>query len=753
MKSQVNALLHVLQALVLKDFVSAYPELRDDFSKDFERIALSVKDRGLTVFTLDLPHLESLLLRGLEEGRLSLEGPFSERVSKRIQVPRLFAGLWLRIFDIDSSLKLEPDVTALAFLRQALVLGKKLEVECSPERTKASVGAYHDIEHRLRRPDLNWSGDDLGVWVAEGRADYRPFFGVVSPRQLNLFGSPETDQEETKQEKENTLTDLGRNLETLHLVQALRYQPGVGETSLPLFETHFPDYSQEDHDLLTKIQQVADILVDSWEPLNPIAFSCYLEQRGKGIGFKHGPGAVAERLKNWEKSQFPNWPLKLQATFPYEYCGVTASAMFGSRPINHEVAARLIAVPKTAKGPRLIAAEPTSHQWCQQLVLKFMFDQCRKSFGTAFIDFHDQTKSGDLVLKASLDRELATVDLSDASDRLTCWTVERMFRRNPSLLLALHAARTRYLRDEISERATGRRDFLALRKFASQGTATTFPVMSCVMLFIALGCSLGDEEVNAHNIWKLRSQVRVFGDDIILPAHGYERLLRAMALLQLKVNAAKSYVHGRFRESCGTDGYAGYDITPCKPKTVVGDNPAACQAVIDNSNNLYMKGFWHASTAFSDLLPVLLRRRLRIVGPHALGQRGLASYSGSDESHLEKRWNSRFHRWDVRVWTLSIRTQKRQRDGLSALLDFFASKHSNEQARSVSEYADVRKTIAGLRREPSGSHALVPYGHRDLQSRHDPFYRTVDRELRRLRTGSSNAGDTRSRLGRTCGAK
>lgn len=752
MKSQVNALLHVLAGLH-KDVLLAYPALKEDLPKDFERIALYCRDRGLGVFTLDLPHLEGLLLKALEVGRLVLDGPLSTRVSKKILVPRLYSGLWLRIFDKDACLKHEVDVTALAFLRQLLVIGKKIEVECSFDRIQATVGAYHDIEYSLRRPQLGWADDCL--WSSEatgvssdgpagpsvlspgatgqGELHYgdRHFDGSRNcPSCVPLGSSINEEQGEQLDEQDSPPPEsFGQIIRPmhLHLVQALDRQSDDISYHLPLFvhgsghnkrSDELIAHRQLDQKILSKIQQVADLICDTFDVLDPVIFSGYLEEHGMGIGFKHGPGAVAERLKNWEKSQFPNWPRKLQGTFPFELCGTTALSDL-ERPSNHEVASRLICVPKTAKGPRLIAAEPTSHQWCQQLVLRFLFDQCRKYFGTSFIDFKDQSKSGDLVLSASLKRDLATVDLSDASDRLTCWTVERMFRCNPSILTALHAARTRYLRDEVSE-MTG---FLLLRKFASQGTATTFPVMSLVMLFIALGCSIQDDErVTWSTIRKYRSQVRVFGDDIIIPAHGYARLVRAMTLLQLKVNVAKSYANGHFRESCGVDGYLGYDVTPVKPKTLVADSPAACQAVVDNSNNLFLKGYWNASTACFDLLPARLRRGIRIVGPTAAGFRGLASYSGSDERHLIKRWNSRLHRYEVRVWTLSIRTQERPRNGLPALLDFFASKHNHEHARTVSQYADVRNTRIGVRWEPQNTDAFLHHGSVIRNPRYASFY-------------------------------
>lgn len=717
MKSQVNALLHVL-AGCHTDIRLAYPELKESLSRDYERIALLSKDRGLGLFGLDLPHLESLLLEGLEVGRLRLEGPLSQRVSKRVKVPRLYSGLWLRIFDYDSCLKHEVDVTALFFLRQVLTLGKKIEVECSYDRIQAAVGAYHDIERGLRRPSLDWSGDDLGLnftaCVREDRGrevhpgDCHPYGGDLFPSDL-LVGSSSNEEPQLGQEEGCGPVYVAPM--SLHIVQALDGHLDNLSKSLPLFHTGSVGTDEEraqrreDVRLLNKIQEVADLIFSTFDVLDPIAFSDYLEERGLGIGFKHGPGAVAERKKNWEKSQFCNWPHKLQATFPFELCGKTAGSDV-ERPLNHERASRLIEVPKTTKGPRLIAAEPASHQWCQQLILRFLFDQCRKHFGTSFIDFKDQTKSGDLVLRASLDKALATVDLSDASDRLTCWTVERLFRRNPSILIALHAARTRYIQDEISEYP----DFLSLRKFASQGTATTFPVMSLVMLCIALGSTL-DGSVTWHNLRKLRTQVRVFGDDIIIPAHGYGRLVRAMELLQLKVNVAKSYVSGHFRESCGVDGYLGYDVTPVKPKTLVVDSPVSCQAVVDNSNNLFLKGLWNASTACFELIPARLRRGFRIVDEGDTGFRGLTSYSGGDERHLAKRWNTRLHRWEVRVWGLLPQSRKRPRDGFSALLDFIASEHNHEHARIVSQYADVRSTRGGAQWEPANHHAVILDGH------------------------------------------
>lgn len=657
MKSRiVSVILHVLDGLH-KDVCLAYPELKGSFLKDKERIALCAQSRGLAYFTLDLPHLDSLLLRALECGRLSLEGPCSSRVSKRIQVPRLFSGLWLRVFEQDSCLKQDPDVTAVAFLRQFCCLGKKLLVECSPARTLSALENYHDIERGLRRPSSNWFDDEL-VNYRQHRLDLRD--AVTTSSQVDLYSEAQKEAKESDQAR------------------------------------------REDRRLLNVVQQVADIVVGDLGYFHPAAYSSQLERDNRGIGFKHGPGAVAERLENWEKSRFPNWPHKLNHVFSFEDSALCAGDE-RDRPLNHELASRLICVPKSAKTPRLIAAEPVAHQWCQQLTWSWLQDALMDNYKGYFINFRKQELSADLVLKSSSDRKLATVDLSDASDRLSCWTVERMFRSNFSVLRALHAARTRYLKDNLSDKSGL---FIKLNKFASQGTATTFPVQSIVFLIISLASAIGGGSITRERIWKCRHQVRVYGDDIIIPTHGYARLIRIMELLQLKVNVSKSYVNGHFRESCGADGFLGYDVTPVKPKVLVADGPASCQAVIDTSNNLFCKGYWYASDSLTSTLPPRVQRGLRIVGRNEAGYSGLASFSGSDESHLRRRWNSRLHRWEGRVWRLSPSSQNRDRGEFVTLLDFFTSRFNPGYPRIKSVYGRTRKTRSGLLWEPLNHGAL-----------------------------------------------
>jgi len=659
-KSQVDSLLRVAEGLLLGDFPRSYPALADGFIKDFDRLTRDCRSYGLATFSLFLPEFDSFLTKGLETGRLTVDHNPMAGCARGVTCPRLFSGLWLRIFDKSGHLKQDVDVNALFFLRQISRLGKNIAAVCSPERISASVRNYHDIERRLRRPSLNWSDDRLAPEDHCGRhlGDLFDF-----PREVGIQSGEIALQEE----------------------EGLAFLPNVEWSPCP-------DAGLQR--LLAQVQRVSDLVSQEIGPYNPYLHVEWRRERGLAPGFKHGPGAVSERLPPWEKSQFVNWPDKLGYTFPRVLYAETH--MGGEmRLANHEPPARLKTVPKTVKSPRYIAIEPTSHMFCQQGVKAFLRDRVKATFIGNFIDFHSQQSSGDLVLQASLDRRLATVDLSDASDRLSCWTVERIFRKNPSLLSALHAARTRYVRVEIP----GHMDYLLLKKFATQGTDVTFPIQSLVFLCIALGVSL-DGDVSIQSINRLRNRVRIYGDDIIIPRYGYERLCRVMTYLQLKVNEAKSFKDGHFRESCGTDGYMGYDVTPVSPKVLAVNALADVESIIDTTNNLFLKGFWHASERLRASIPVRVLRATRIVGPSQRGLSGFASYSGGCESHLVKRWNSRLHRYDVRVWSRVDRSRKHAREGASPLLDFFTSQYSHEHARTVSEYVDTRKTNYGLSWEP-----------------------------------------------------
>lgn len=639
MKSQVDAILHVLLGLC-EDIRVTYPALRG-LDRDISRLTLLVKSRGLGFLGLDLPVLDDILLDGLENGRLkSTLHPF-RAVSKTTRVPRFLSGLWLRIFDRDACLRPDVDPTAIAFLRQFTLMAKRALATCSVKRQKAAIRNYENVEACQENPSLHWESDSQDTW-----------------RQASV----------------TTLVD-----------KSLR--------GLPLFPEEKTTDTRTLH-LLAKCQFVADLVVNKMDSFCPEIWAELNTDLDGVPGFRHGPGAVSEGLKGHQKSDFDNWPLKLESTFPFAQFGKMPNDV--REPSRKERPSRLVMVAKTLKGPRLIAAEPVAHQWCQQSVLSYLLHEFHRLFNRWFIDLKDQGKSAKMVHQASLNRKLATVDLSDASDRLSCAVVERMLRRNPTLLNALAAARTRYVKID----HLGKTSYLKLRKFATQGTAVTFPVQSLIFLIIAITSSIRGP-ITWDAVMRLKKTVRVYGDDIIIPVHGYEDLKLLMDALGLKVNDKKSFARGFFRESCGSDEYQGYDVTPCKPECFSPGDPSGIIAVTDASNNLFKKGFWNASERLYSLIPDYAKRRHRIVGPDSSGFSGRFSFVGNDERHLRTRWNSRYHRVEVRVFGSYQTSERLPRSGFGALVDFATKRYCAGSPRIVSEYARIRNTKGGVRWEPS----------------------------------------------------
>jgi hypothetical protein len=612
MKSQVQIMLRVEQGLLL-DVQAAYPRLVG-VDKDKIRIASLVKDRGLGFFTLDLPNLTAILLDGLENGRLSLQGPCSSARSKKIRVPKLFSGLWLRVFDNDGVLRSEPDVNSIAFLYQLSCIGKKVEVPCTRQRVIDTMEEYHGIERTTRSPTLQWVSDEL---------------------------------------------DPDRIGHTVH------FRDGM-DVDLPLFPDSTPGTDWKLRRLIGNLEHVCSQFAAALGTPDVYELSNEQEDRRSKVALRHGPGAVSDAKAGSSKYSFPTWPDKLQHYFPFDAFGCFSLNHFMDRdyPSTNELPSELKSVPKTAKAPRLIAKEPTCYQWTQQLLGRFLTDKVDRIFKGDFVTIRDQSPSQRMVVAASKSGELCTIDLSSASDRLSCWLVERVFRGNKIFLELLHATRTRYTVDRISPETS----YLKLRKFSTQGSALTFPIQSVIFLCCALAV-LPRERTLENYRKKWRSSVRVFGDDIIIPTTRYDEMKLLLHYLGLKVNDGKSFHRGLFRESCGMDAYNGYDITPSKPKTFVSDKPTSCSAVIDYTNNLFHKGYWHAAAALESTLPKKILRSLPVVG-RDVGILGRASFVGSYSDHLDKRWNDKLHRFEVKAYSTWNTSRRKPTGGYDAIFQY-----------------------------------------------------------------------------------
>jgi hypothetical protein len=622
MKSYESYLQGLYKA-ILSNIAELYPSLRRDCDRDSSRLLSLIEQRGLPYLMVDLPAMGKHLDKCLSMGLLTSSSiPGFRGYKRKSTIPRLFKGMWLRVFDDFGVLRVDVEPHAIQSLRQLLYGAKKMKVACSDSKTWEHVDEFFRIDREVRPPSLNWDEDELRI----------------------------------------------DDLHGLHIGDHDILSPA------PLFDPHFNDDQQGGpspsigYGFADVVQRTADIIAATVGRFNPAEWRT-----------KHGPGAVADQRRTQFKYDIPNWPAKLDSFFPMSEFGfanydhwvdfVSSDAAHDLYK-NHEPASRLIAVPKTLKGPRLIASEPIAHQWCQQSILDFLASSLSRTPIAASIHFRDQGFNQELARRASHTQSHATIDLSSASDRLSCWLVERIFRRNPTLVAALHASRTRWVVNTIDRKSPR---YHRLRKFACMGSACTFPVQSYVFCILAISSLLFTRKikVSIHSIRQAAQEVQVFGDDIIVPVDCWEQLQGLLGDLGLKVNHAKTFVSGRFRESCGLDAWDGHDVTPTYTITYpdVSRPESIASAVATHNNFVHRRWFGVAKYAKSK---VLEQRALPIAHvPIGSGFFGWHDHEWLGNLHLKRRWNPSTMQVERRLTVVETKVRRNPTGGNSQLLQYF----------------------------------------------------------------------------------
>lgn len=315
---------------------------------------------------------------------------------------------------------------------------------------------------------------------------------------------------------------------------------------------------------------------------------------------KHGPGATADGLRGNRKWRQVEWPVRSDRSFPadqyllpnHRHWADLQHVQFvepgAERPV------KVITVPKTLKTPRIIAVEPTCMQYMQQALLSAIMRRIeRDDLLSRFVGFSDQTENRALALKGSSDGSLATLDLSEASDRVSnhlVWNITKPFG-------AFHQA----LQDSRSRRAdVPGYGVIRLAKFASMGSATCFPIEAMVFFTVVLhgyqkwlSRSLTHRDLEA-----LVGKVRVYGDDIICPVDCVNDVRRSLNLFGFRVNDHKSFWNGQFRESCGGDYFDGSDVSVIRCRRVLPQHRQDAEEVLSAfslRNQCYKAGYWRTA--------------------------------------------------------------------------------------------------------------------------------------------------------------
>lgn len=201
---------------------------------------------------------------------------------------------------------------------------------------------------------------------------------------------------------------------------------------------------------------------------------------------------------------------------------------------------RLSFVPKNAKTDRPIGIGPLANVLIQKGIGKCIRRKLRPYVNLRYAQFRHR----DLARSASVDNDLATVDLKSASDTISYAVIQSLFPEDWFSLMDQSRSTHYHIEDRWYE----------YQKFSAMGNGYTFELEST--LFYSLSVSvcryMGISDVD----------VSVFGDDIIIPSSARPLLQQVLSYLGFTINDEKSFFEGPFRESCGGDYFNGFDVRP-----------------------------------------------------------------------------------------------------------------------------------------------------------------------------------------------
>lgn len=343
----------------------------------------------------------------------------------------------------------------------------------------------------------------------------------------------------------------------------------------------------------------------------------------RAIG-RFGPGATCEGYNTKDKwmlkGEIPDVPANLYRCNPRHDWVPSGINLFRFT--------KMAEVPKSIKSNRTVSSEPAMSMFAQLAVNDDLVDQIHRLFA-GHVSLHDQARHNLLLKRPGM----ATLDLSDASDHVSCELVENVL---PHLWPVLAKVRSEYsLLPEVG--------IIPLRTFAPMGAGICFSVMTTVILgiiayaFASIGFRWQSEA------WS------VYGDDIIVPIWICDYVIDLLERAGLVINHAKSCMSGVYVESCGLELRHGYDITPCY--------------IRDELTTLEASKVEQIANKLSEQYPGTLKEILRLARPV-----------------IGSRWNKNLQCTELLVRTRAARSKLAVLDGYAGLNRWFCTHTLQEQA-------------------------------------------------------------------------
>jgi hypothetical protein len=348
----------------------------------------------------------------------------------------------------------------------------------------------------------------------------------------------------------------------------------------------------------------------------------------------HGSGSTACRTPNHRKWATFNYDKKLDEVYSYDdhfffsptHLADELHVLQQAKESNRT--ARVCLVPKDSRGPRVISCEPAELMYIQQGLMRKLYGIIENHHLTrGYVNFTDQSINRYLARDASITGSRATIDMKEASDRVTLSLVRELFPSN--WVECLEACRSEFTRLPDGQ-------IVKLNKFAPMGSSVCFPVEALV--FWALACAATSST----------NDVYVYGDDIIVDAQKASSVMDVLESFGLLVNRNKSFVSGYFRESCGGDFFNGYEVTPVRVRKFLRSSCSSLVNDADLANNFIAK---FGSDGASKVIRVIEslyalpfpRSELDLPGT-------IRDYRGAvNDVFYRRRWNTSLHRFEHRI--------------------------------------------------------------------------------------------------------
>lgn len=395
-------------------------------------------------------------------------------------------------------------------------------------------------------------------------------------------------------------------------------------------------FRMADSDLLSDARKLVQRVLCNMDPLD--------------IRPCHGSGATSCRTEQWDKWQKLRYYRKLDAVYPYpDYFFFNATHLADQYARLHNAeerfpTARVILVPKDSRGPRVISCEPAELLYIQQGIMRKLYHLLENHKLTrGLLNFTDQTINRELARIGSKTDEWATLDLKDASDRVSLALVRRIFPRN--WVRAFEACRSDW-----TILPDGRQ--ILLHKFAPMGSSCCFPVEAiCFWAIASVACRTNRRPRSGVPVY-------VYGDDIIVQSSNALLVMEALESVGLLVNRNKSYIQGRFRESCGGEYHNGNDVTVVRVRDPLEGSGTLWASNTDLANKFLAKFGLSDGSRILRVIEEFVGRPLPRTSLDLPGTVRLES-SVSNDVFYRSRWNKDLQRREYRIPQLVTRVVNR----------------------------------------------------------------------------------------------